>query len=90
MKKVNLLRFVVFIASVVALSKFFEAGRLIASEKTFAHVPVSIFSLLIFVLTLFLMGYWIYNEEKEKNNLRIKFGPYEWLHKILSLRKIQK
>ena len=64
----------------VALSKFFETGRLISQEQTFAHLGESILSLVIFTFTLLLLGYWVYVDEKEKNNLRIKFALYEWFY----------
>lgn len=84
MKNIKLLRIFVFFVSVVALSRFFEAGRLISSELSVSHIGVSILPLLVFVSTLFFMGYWVYVEEKEKNNLRIKFGLYEWFYEKLS------
>lgn len=81
MKNFKLHRLIVFLLATIALANFFEAGRLISNEMTFAHVSTSIFSLLLFIFSLFLLGYWIYADEKEKNNLRIKFGIYEWLYK---------
>ena len=81
MKKINLIRTIVFFVSVIALSKFFEAGRLISSEMTLVHLNTSILSGVVFILSLFFMGYWIYTEEKEKNNLKVTFGLYEWIHK---------
>ena len=81
MKKFNPIRLVVFFIAVVALSKFFEAGRLMAEERTFVHFGASVFSLIIFAFTLLIMGYWVYIEEKEKNNLRNKFGIYEWFYR---------
>ena len=80
MKKLNPVRIFVFFLSVYFLSKFFEAGRLVSQEGNFNHLPLSIFSLLVFIVTLFLMGYWVYKEEKEKNNLKVKFGLYEWFY----------
>jgi len=74
-------RLIVFIIATISLANFFEAGRIISTEKTFSHVPFSVISLLIFVLALLVMGYWVYSEEKEKNNLKIKFGLYEWFYK---------
>ena len=90
MKKINIARIFIFFVSVVALSKFFEAGRLIASENTFTHLSMSIFSLLVFLFTLLVMGYWIYAEEKKKNNLRIKFKLYEWFYNKFAMRKMEK
>ena len=81
MKKFNPIRLVVFFIAVVALSKFFETGRLIAEERTFVHFGASVFSLIIFAFTLLIMGYWVYAEEKEKNNLNHKFGIYEWFYR---------
>ena len=80
MKKINLLRILVFCVSVYSLSVFFEAGRLIAYEKTLTHLGTSIFSGLVFVLSLLVIGFWVYSEEKQKNNLKIKFGLYEWFY----------
>lgn len=76
-------RFIVFCLAVYALSVFFEAGRLIAFEKTFEHVSMSIFSFLGCVASLLLLGYWIYEDEKDKNNVRMTFGLYEWMYKRL-------
>ena len=90
MKNIKPLRIFVFLISVVALSRFFEAGRLISSEPTFSHICGSVLSLLIFVSTLFCMGYWVYIGEKEKNNLRVKFGLYEWFYSKLSAWRSEK
>lgn len=90
MKNIKPLRLFVFFISVIALSKFFEAGRLISSELTFSHIGISILSLLAFFSSLLMMGYWVYVDEKEKNNLKIKFGLYEWLHEKLSSRGTQR
>ena len=40
---------------------------------------------LSFHFLLFVLGYWVYVDEKEKNNLRVKFSLYEWLYKKLSV-----
>ena len=84
MKKFHLIRLAVFLITTIALAKFFEAGRLIATEQTFAHVPSSIFSLFTFLFSLFILGYWVYVDEKEKNNLKHKFGLYEWIHNVIA------
>ena len=80
MKKFNLIRLLVFCLSVYSLSVFFEAGRLIAFERTFEHFAMSVVSGIVFVLSLLFIGYWVYEEEKQKNNLKIKFGLYEWYY----------
>ena len=87
MKNIKPLRLIVFFVSVFSLSQFFDAGRIIASEKTFAHFSMVIFSGFVFAASLLVMGYWIYTEEKEKNNLNIKFGLYEWFDNVM--RKTQ-
>ena len=89
MKKINLLRIFVFCVSVYSLSVFFEAGRLIAYERTLNHLGMSIFSGLVFVLSLLLIGFWVYKEEKEKNNLKIKFGLYEWFYDLVIARRLK-
>ena len=92
MKKFSLVRLFVFVVSTVSLAAFFEAGRKIASEQTFSHVIYSTGSLFIFLFSLLILGYWVYSEEKEKNNLKIKFGLYEWIHERFSnkVKGIQK
>ncbi len=80
MKKFNVARILMFCLCVYSLSVFFEAGRLIAFERTFAYLGMSIASGIVFALSLLFIGYWIYEEEKEKNNLRVKFGLYEWYY----------
>ena len=86
MKKFSLVRLFVFVASTVSLAAFFEAGRKIASEQTFIHVVSSLISLSGFLFSLLILGYWVYAEEKEKNNIRIKFALYEWMYEKLSNR----
>lgn len=86
MKMFYPIRLVVFIIATISLANFFEAGRIISAEKTFSHVPLSVASFLIFVLALLLMGYWVYAEEKEKNNLKVKFGLYEWFYERRKLK----
>jgi len=86
MKYLQPARLLVFIVSVIALAKFFEAGRLIAAERTFAHFGMSFISIGVFVSSLLIMGYWIYEEEKGKNNLRVKFRLYEWFYERRKLK----
>lgn len=90
MKNLKPLRIFVFCASVFALAKFFEAGRLIANEQTFSHVWLSISSLVFLAALFLIMGYWIYTDEKEKGNLRVKFGLYEWMYGYLKKKQGEK
>ena len=89
MKKINLIRIVIFCIAVYSLSVFFEAGRLIAYERTLAHLGTSVFSGLVFILSLLMIGFWVYEEEKQKNNLRIKFGLYEWFYDLVIARRLK-
>ena len=81
MKRINLVRALIFIVSVFSLSYFFESGRVIADEQTFSHLWIAMVAGGIFFISLLVMGYGIYVEEKEKNNLKIKFRLYEWIYK---------
>ena len=74
-------RLLVFIVATVALAKFFEAGRLISTDMTFKYLPLAIFFLFSFFFSLLILGYWVYVDEKEKNNLKHKFGLYEWVYR---------
>ncbi len=90
MKMFSPIRLFVFGIAVYALSVFFEAGRLISSSQSLVYIPMIIFSVLALVSSLFVIGYWIYTEEKEKNNLANEFAPYEYIYRVLSMRKMQK
>ena len=90
MKKINIARIVLFCIATYSLSVFFEAGRLLAYEKLVIHLGTSIFSGLIFLFSLLVIGFWVYKEEKEKNNLRIKFGLYEWFYNSFVMEKTKK
>ncbi len=92
MKKFSLVRLFIFVVCTVSLAAFFEAGRKIAHEQTFSHVIYSVGSLLVFLLSLLILGYWVYSEEKEKNNLKIRFGLYEWIYErfLNKVKGIQK
>lgn len=81
MKFFHPIRLFVFVVAVIALANFFEAGRLIADEQTFSNIFMSVSSLFILFSSLLVIGYWIYEEEKDRNNIKIKFGFYEWLYK---------
>jgi ammonia channel protein AmtB len=80
-EKINIARIIVFSTATYALAMFFESGRMIAADQTFKYIPMSVFSLFLLALSLFIIGYWIYFEEKEKNNLGKEFGPYEWIRR---------
>lgn len=87
MKMFHPIRLIVFCLAVYFLSVFFEAGRLISYEMTFEHLPMSVFSLIATGLCLFLIGYWVYEDEKIKNNIRVKFLPYEMIYKKFGMEK---
>lgn len=90
MKMFSPIRLFVFGIAVYALSVFFEAGRLMSSSESLSFIPMIIFSVFALLSSLFIMGYWIYIEEKEKNNLANEFAPYEYIHRFISVRKMQK
>lgn len=81
MKKLQPVKLLTFCFSVYALSLFFEAGRVMGNEQTFGALPTSVFSALAFFISLLILGYFIYEDEKNKNNLRVEFGLYEWMYK---------
>ncbi len=87
MKKINIIRVIVFCVATYSLAMFFEAGRLISSDLTLKFIPMSFLSILAFIISMFVIGYWVYVEEKEKNNLAKQFGPYESVYKFFKLRK---
>lgn len=90
MKKINITRILMFCISTYSLSVFFEAGRLLAFEKSFTHLGTSVVSGLVFLVSLLWIGFWVYKEEKEKDNLKVRFGLYEWFYNSFVTEKTKK
>ena len=80
-KKINILFYVNFVIATIAITEFFTSNKYFSagdSEKGYLVLGVSFFA---FALSLFFMAFQIYSEEKEKDNLRVSFAPFEVMYK---------
>lgn len=82
-KKFKLSYWIVFILAVFALSEFFGAHKYFASGSSANPALMILLSLLVFALCVVYLSYQVYAEEKDQNNLRVSFGPFEYLYKKL-------
>ncbi|MFM7458833.1 MAG: hypothetical protein ACKO3R_09290 [bacterium] len=82
--KFSMLYWLVFVLGIVALSQFFGAHNYFLAKQDSQGVLVIIFSVITFFLSMLFMTYKIYSEEKDKNNLRVSFAPYEKLYMFLN------
>lgn len=69
----------VFIIAVMSLSEFFGGHKYLNGDSTKAMIMIPA-SMLVFLLCIFYLGYQVYKEEKEKNNLKLSFAPFEFIY----------
>lgn len=67
----------VFVASVITLSWFFAGWRQVNESGQLSDWGVLVGGTLSTALLLFIQGYWIYFEEKEKGKLTKRVAIYE-------------
>ncbi len=70
----------VFLLATFALSGFFNADEYFQSGDLGRGFFISALSFLLFILALIYMAYRIYAEEKQKSNLRVQWGIFEYLY----------
>lgn len=83
-KKLSLSYWFFFLLAIVSLTQFFGAHTYFAVNhdgEGFIVIGLSIFG---FISSMIFMSYKIYAEEKLKDNLRVKFEPYEKLYEIFA------
>jgi uncharacterized membrane-anchored protein len=83
-QKFSLLYWLVFITGIIALSQFFGAHNYFLAKQDSEGILVIILSVITFFASMLFMTYKIYSEEKDKNNLRVSFTPYEKLYMFLN------
>jgi hypothetical protein len=83
-QKFSVFYWLVFVTGIIALSQFFGAYNYFLSKQDFQGILVIILSVITFLASMIFMTYKIYSEEKDKNNLRVSFKPYEKLYIFLN------
>jgi hypothetical protein len=81
-KKINILFYVNFVIATIAITEFFTSNKYFAVGNDTKGYLVLVSSLVILAISLFMMAFQIYSEEKDKDNLRVSFAPFEFLYKI--------
>jgi hypothetical protein len=79
-------RYSAFIASVFTLSLFFAGWREFMEQGQISGIVLLAAGVLLTLLLLFVQGYWIYFEEKDKGTLRRHVGWFESIHSFLEAR----
>lgn len=83
-KKSSVVYYLVFVLAIFSLSQFFGSHVYFSQGKDFIGYSVVLLSCLAFLGSMIFMTYRIYAEEKDNNNLRVNFMPYEKLYGILN------
>ena len=89
-KPISFTYWFVFLVSVISLSQFFSTDELYAAGENYKATLVLIVSSIVFASTVLYMTYKIYSEEKDKDNLRATFAPYEKIYEFLRERSNSK
>ena len=82
--KFSILYWLVFVVGIIALSQFFGAHNYFLAKQDSQGILVITLSVITFLGSMIFMTYKIYSEEKDKNNLRVSFTPYEKLYMFLN------
>ena len=85
--KINWLFYLNFIVATVAITEFFTSNKYFATGDSVRGYLVLSVSALIFLMSLCLMAFQIYSEEKEKNNLRVGFRLFDAVHALLNAKR---
>lgn len=89
-KSISYTYWFVFLVSLISLSQFFSTDELYAAGENLKATLVLIISSIVFAATLLYMTYKIYSEEKDKDNLRTSFAPYERIYEFFRARSNNK
>lgn len=81
-KKFNIFYWISFIVATIAITEFFTAYKFFSDDPSKAWSVIAV-SLMVFLLALGHLAYSIYVEEKEKDNLRAEFEPFEKIYRAL-------
>ena len=81
-----LVKWLVILLSILALSLVFEGWRQIKTGLTMEHLFVFLAGIASTALLLWIQAFWIYIEEKSKGTLKKKIVHFDRLHEYLGKR----
>lgn len=84
--KINWAFYAAFVVATIAITQFFTSHRYFTQGNDLTGYVVVVVSLSFFLLSCVYMAFEIYAEEKDKNNLRVSFSPFEAMYKRFKLR----
>ncbi len=74
----------VFAVATYSITQFFGGYRYFQAHGELMGYLINTAWLLVFVVSMFYMAYKIYSEEKQRDNLRMSFAPfdviYQWVN----------
>lgn len=84
--KINWGFYIAFVIATIAITQFFTSHRYFTQGNDLVGYSVVAASLSFFVLSCVYMAFVIYAEEKDNNNLRVSFAPFEAMYKRFKLK----
>lgn len=86
-QKINPIFWVSFVLAIASLSKFFGGHRYIAQGDEFAAKVFIPLSICVFVVSMVIMAFIIYSEEKDKSNLVANIAVFDKVYDLLNRGK---
>jgi hypothetical protein len=80
-KKVNVTYWLVFAIATYSITQFFGGYRYFQSQGFLVGSLINAAWILVFVASMLYLAYKIYSEEKQRNNLRVSFAPFDVIYR---------
>ena len=76
----NFMFWSMFIVATVAITELFTSYKFFLADNDLrGYLTVGI-SILVLVLSMFILAYEVYADEKDNNNLRVNFKPFDLMY----------
>lgn len=80
-KKFKPVYWLVFLVAIISISELFGGHKYLdgaSSIKALIMIPTT---MMVFLACMFYLSYQVYAEEKERDNLKVSFAPFEYIYK---------
>ncbi len=86
-KKQKPFYWLIFLVAVIALSETFGGHKYISSGDTLKALIMIPTTMMIFLFCIFYLTYQVYAEEKERDNLKASFLPFDFIYEKWGTKK---
>jgi amino acid permease len=87
-KPINISYWFVFALATYSITQFFGGYRYFQSQGFLVGSLINAAWILVFVISIVYLAYKIYSEEKQRNNLRVSFAPFDVIYQWTNQRGV--